>query len=644
MTEKIYTYSLIRTLYDKGRDYIDSFWPLVLVALSKDGSLVSIESVQGEIEKRFALRIPRYSLSVIITRAKRRGLVDQRQQKFQLSHKGRGSIDALEVERDVERRINEFLDNARQFLEREHGLTLSRDQVRGMVEAFVGEHIDFFEDFAGSAKSSQGVERPEALQIHEAALLDYFRHVEESSPSLFKTLQDVIYGSIISSTIYSQSFAEIGRKFDHTTVFFDTNIVFSILGFHFDDFTKPAEELFDLMKSEGAFEFRVFDFTVDEMVSVLRNYSKHQHMYVPQIKVGSILSSLKSKGWTPADVRQFMANVEDRLWAKGIRIEPTRVDLEKYAVKSADREALAQYKPNQSELGQSHDMAAIAMVRAMRRGSVRRIETARAFFLTSDMKLARYDLAEMGHRDRATVSEVIPDRLLTTMLWLKDPARAGDIPLHAIIAMHSRDLLVARDVWSRFYQTIEELRARGDIDEKDVSVLLYDSQLQELLIQSRPEHIRGEWVLKGIEDAKARLEEARKRELEAQKSAFEQKMGQAEEEREDRLLGMVRDAKEKVKREAERQTAIWFVIAVLAVFVVLVGGSVALWTLIQPLAGLLEFVFSLLVVVLSLVLDPLRVRERLKSRMFNRVYRWKLRSSVLEDLEQQLTGSGADQP
>lgn len=32
MTEAIYAYSLIKALYDRGDDYIDSFWPLALAA------------------------------------------------------------------------------------------------------------------------------------------------------------------------------------------------------------------------------------------------------------------------------------------------------------------------------------------------------------------------------------------------------------------------------------------------------------------------------------------------------------------------------------------------------------------------------------------------------------------------------------
>lgn len=39
----------------------------------------------------------------------------------------------------------------------------------------------------------------------EASMLAYFRHVEESSPGLFKTLQDVIYGSLIRRRARSSS-------------------------------------------------------------------------------------------------------------------------------------------------------------------------------------------------------------------------------------------------------------------------------------------------------------------------------------------------------------------------------------------------------------------------------------------------------
>ena len=114
-------------------------------------------------------------------------------------------------------------------------------------------------------------------------------------------------------------------------VYFDTNFAFSVLGLHYDEYNVPALELFNLMRAEGVFEFKVFDFTIDEIVSVLKNYLSERDYYIPNIKVGSVFSSLKSKRWTEADMKEFIVKIEETLWGKGIRIEPTEVDLQVYS-------------------------------------------------------------------------------------------------------------------------------------------------------------------------------------------------------------------------------------------------------------------------------------------------------------------------
>jgi hypothetical protein len=48
-------------------------------------------------------------------------------------------------------------------------------------------------------------------------------------------------------------------------------------------------------------------------------------------EVGSVFSSLRSKQWTKADMKEFIAKIEETLWSKGIKIEPTKVDLQLYS-------------------------------------------------------------------------------------------------------------------------------------------------------------------------------------------------------------------------------------------------------------------------------------------------------------------------
>lgn len=650
MSSQLYTYSMVKTLYDQGKDYVDSFWPFVLRVLPSDKSYLSFDAIQNNIKDKYGLDIPQHSLGTIITRAKRRGFMNQKEKRCTLTDNGFKYLSTLEPERDVDRRINEFIEDARNFLNENLHIPFSLDNTKDLIQAFIKEHIEFFEQFVNpeSATGQLGI-RDKILRDYETMLLNYFTEVERSKPSIFKTLRDIVCGSIISAVIHSKSFSESAKRFEHTSVYFDTNFVFSILDLDFPECNRPAQELIKLMQSENAFKFRVFDFTVDEIVRVLKNYPNEQYRYLPNIKVGSIFSSLKTKGWTAADVREFIVKIEEKLWRLGIGIEPTKVDIEKYNPTNAEyRSILSKYKPWQGVWGQNHDLAAIEKIMELRRQPMRRIENAKAFFLTSDMRLTKYDFLERGHKHSATICEVIPDRLLTNILWLKSPTLIKELPIGSIIAMHSRHLFIDKEVWRRFYETVEDLRKKGNINEKDISILLYDQHIQEVLRTYDSENadkVDAGWVLERIEDVKKRLDKAKEQEMETQKTIFEQKLSQAEKEKEDRLFRALSKRKEALKTDSEKESKFWLNCTITLTCIFLLGLSILTipsllrnWSFIEPLAWLIAIVLPIFLALLGFKFDLLQLRVRLKGWLFNWLYRRKLRNSKLEELETDLLG------
>lgn len=649
VSTQLYTYSMVRTLFDKGDDYIDSFWPFVLKVLPEDGSSLELKAIQDGIEKRFGLDIPQYSLAIIMTRAKRKNFVRQSGKKCTLTPNGLKYLLTFETERDVDRRTNELIEDARHFLNERHTLNFTMDETRSLIQSFIMEHLEFFEQFINPDREVPELcaDEIKTLRIHEAALLDFFADVEQRKPAAFKTLQDIVCGSIISAMIQSKSLAEVVKKFQRTTIYLDTNFAFSILGISFDEFNIPAQELFKLMQSENAFEFKVFDFTVDEMVGVLRAYSKEQAYYVPSIRVNSIFSNLKTKGWTPAAVKELIVGIEERLWTLGIKIEPTNIDLQRYMPMSGEYKiALEKYKPGQGPREQNHDLAAIDKIAELRKGSVRLIESAKALFLTSDLRLAKYDFCERGHREKETLCEVIPDRLLTNILWLKHPSLIKELPLKSIISMHSRHLFIDREVWGRFRKTVLDLRRKGDIEGKDISILLYDKHIQEILRTYNHEDARkieANWLLKNIANAKDRIDKIKDQELEKFKMDFEQKLVHAEKEKEEKLLRKIEEIKKSIETKSEEKAKYLIIgLGIVATIILVVISILTIpsllnkWQVIEPLAWLVTLLIPIILVVLGIRVDVGKTKVRLKGWFFNRIYRKALRNSRIGELEAEL--------
>ena len=75
MYGQIYTYTLIRCLYNKGEDYLDSFYPLIVNILPADRSGQTLEEIQNNIISKYSLKVPLHSLSIIANRAKKKGYI-----------------------------------------------------------------------------------------------------------------------------------------------------------------------------------------------------------------------------------------------------------------------------------------------------------------------------------------------------------------------------------------------------------------------------------------------------------------------------------------------------------------------------------------------------------------------------------------
>lgn len=636
----LYTYSLIDALYNEGEDYIDCFWHFVLTVLPVDKSAATITDIQTAIANKHGLHIPIHALNVITTRAKRKGYVIQQTRNYVLTDKGLERLSSLETKREAERRINELLEDARQFLMNQEHIELSADEVKQLLLTFVNEHTALLERFLNPDTQGQSrASSPDSLpKATEAALLRYFVEVEKARPLLFRSLRDVICGSLMSRVVHTPNLAEPTRPFNKTIVYLDTNLVFSLLGLHYEEFNKPAKELLDLMVETKRFEFRVFDFTVSEIVGVLSQYPRKAKGYYPGVKVGSVYSSLRSRRWTASTLRKFIADIEQHLADKGIRIESTSVDISPSSLYAAERLAdLRQYKPEQGLLGQNHDLAAIDRVVSVRGSDVRRLEDAKAFFLTSDYRLTQYCGKERGHHDKATISEVILDRVLTNILWIKKPTIMKAVPLHTIIAMHSRHLFVDKAVWERFHTTVQELRTRGTIDDRDIALLVYDQRVRELLANIEPadaSKIDPEWMLQNLEETKQRIDEETSNKLAAQ---LQEQVAEVEDASSGRILDTWYKQRRDIKKQAIRLTTkidngARLALAIVLVLVIwkLTPTITAKWSVIEPFTFVAQVGSAFLVALLGVVFRRIGRKHKRQSWLLKQVERKLLRLSRID--------------
>jgi hypothetical protein len=656
--KRLCTYSMVRTFYDRGQDYIDSFWPFVVSAFPESiGKSLSFEELQRLVEEKSTLHIPLHSLKTIIKRARRKGFVNESKHACTLTESGSGYRGKMEVMPDVQRRINACVDGLKQFLAESKGIVMSSKDTADCLETFIRSNIEYFMQFiipnsaAADERSFIDTSRPVEFSITR-----YLFDAEKSKPEIFETLKDMIFGSIISYLLQSETLLDSNRNIEKTRIYLDTNLVFSILGLHFSEFNSPAKELFQLLEREKVFEIAVFDFTIQEMIRVLSRYSSYEHCYLPNIKVATIYSSLKAQGWTASRVREFIVRIEDELKKLHISIKTTGINLDRYTLDPDVAKTLLKYKNSQNPWNMGHDIEAIHQIKQLRRHEVRRIEEARYLFLTSDSRLAKYNYHEDDHHASATVCEIVPDRLMANLLWLKNPKLMADVPLRTIISMHSRDMFIDRNLWETFLDTITSLKKDGKIKDDDIAILLFDQQLVEQLQggTTQTDASKPQWVLTQIDEAKKRHDAQNKKEVEKAVKSVESQFAttllsmeqRVNREKEDKTLKAINETKEEISRNALRSASkysnwagILFCTAFLISAILLGNTIVTHWATLEPCAWIIQCVISVVLTVFIAMgwwKDVRTIRTTIESKVASWIYLRRLRHSKLEELVSKL--------
>ncbi|MDP2930462.1 MAG: hypothetical protein Q8N56_02530 [bacterium] len=631
MNSKLFTYAFAKTLYEQKRDYIDTFYSFVLIILPEDRSPLNIGSIQTKVKDKFGLDIPEHSLKSIITRAKKKNYLIENKWNAKLTEKGIKYLELLESESEVNRRINELLEDIKIYL---NETQLSLEDINTIVLTFVNKNIYSLISFFNPVSDVIKVDiQKKKIRKYEDKLVQYFEIAEKQKPNLYRTLQDIVYGSVISTATSSQNIAEIDKKFKGVNFYLDTNYIFSILELHYSEFVKPAKELLSLLKSNEV-ELKVFDFTIDEIVSVLKNYLKEQYMYVPGVRVNSIYSSLKSESWTTEDMMEFIQKIEAKLYDLSIKIEPTGIELKSYKPKKEEFiSKILGCKPEQNERGRNHDLAAIEQIERIRGKPVREIERSKALFLTSDLRLSSCNYSEWGHRENMTVCEVVPDRLLANILWLKNPATIKDIPLKSIIAIHSREILVDRKIWKRFYENAKRLKEQNQINDKDLSMIFYNHYIEGVLSkldESDVDKVTTELILEEIANASKSIDSETKNKLKEQTNIFEEQIIQKDIEIErvqKKLEGIKSSLRMRIQRKIKKYVNIFSWIIVFILFIILFKSLplvINKWNVIEPLVWLVSIFISIALPLLGRKIALKRLREGLENRIFNKIYRKKI--------------------
>jgi len=259
-------------------------------------------------------------------------------------------------------------------------------------------------------------------------------------------------------------------------VFLDTPFVIQALGLEGESTQAPRLELIRLLYQENA-NLRVFDHTLNEVRNVLsagaHALRKHEHL---KHSYGPAVQHFIDTGYSASDVELAIAKLEKSLQGLHIEVVPRPRHLKPLTVDERKLEDVLQERVGYLRKDTlQHDLDSLTAIHRLRRGEVHlHIESCKAIFITTnhDMALASSEFFSQEYEGyQGSVPHCLLDHIFTTMVWLKKPLAAADLPVKRMIAECYAAMNPPDGLWRKYLTEIERLRAKGDISKEDYYLL-----------------------------------------------------------------------------------------------------------------------------------------------------------------------------
>lgn len=177
-----------------------------------------------------------------------------------------------------------------------------------------------------------------------------------------------------------------------------------------------------------------------------------------------------------------------------------------------------------------HDLDALIAIHRLRGGRLQPIlEVSRAVFLTTNSKLVR--AGERFFQQDDCWPPAILDSDLATVVWLKKPMRAPDLPYKQIMAYCYAALHPAPPMMRRWLDEIERIEAAGTYSDEQLNIMRYSPDARRALMDvtlGDPAAIGAETVPRVLAAAEARITDAVRQQYEQQVDAERDRRQQAE--------------------------------------------------------------------------------------------------------------------
>jgi len=624
ITPAITSLAILQVNWNQQKDYVENFVPFLADCIRElDHEPVTLGDVQRQLERQFQLRLPQHAVKAILVRVQKRGYLNLNHGAYYRNESKLAQLNFHTAQQTVVRMHETLVDGLRRFCRESYQLELTAEDAETALDDYLNENqVDLLRATAGQSLIPLRAPRVKNARYLVAAYAD---HLSQTHAADFESLTTVVQGNMLANALFLPDPSAARQKFRRTTLYFDTPFLMSALGYDGQAKQEPCVELLDLLYETGA-DLCCFQHTVNEMRGALLSSANLIRRGNLHDAYGPSLEHFIQTGYSPAEIELFAAGLERNLDAHRIKVGDRPQRIHEYQIDEAELEQVLRERISyRSQDPVACDVDSIAAIMQLRRGQqYGSIETCKALFVTTNRALARaVNSWFYGTAPPEAVPPVISDTTLTTVLWLKRPLAAPNLPRKRIIADAFAAMQPDQSLMRRYLQAIDRIQTDPKVRAADDYFLLrYSSFARSALMeltQGDDAAFTDATVAEVLESVRRRIEG----ELREDRDAEAVRRQQAEQ----RAVDVATREADRLTRRAQRATRLarpctWLV-RILAVALLGVGLlSTFPWGLPDWEAGRFRYVLTALQVALFVLTISSLVSGTVLENHFRRLEVW----------------------
>lgn len=512
-TRGMATLAMLKTNFDRGRDHLSMFEPFVNdVAIHGLVDGATDAEIQRETASRHQLTLPLTTVRTLVSRAvKKKFLRREGGRYFKVTDGDDRPADILSLRAEIEERQARLADSFIAWSARQSSPLSSRESALQALMGFIERHhvrlalrVDRepFGVETGTAKSAE--------DSTERLVARFIQHAVEEGSESSRAITELLEGYVLQNTLLLADISTAERRFAGLKVFFDSNVLFGILGLEGEGQALLISDVVQLLRQQGALP-QVFSTTIREMKRVLAVYESRlgtaqgRRGLHPTVLTRHFLTTQA----TPSDIHTISATLERTLATLGIFVVDAPDHVATYTLdETALGSKLSDRLGGENDPRVVHDIDCIAGVLTLRRGrSVESFDLAGAVFVSSSRLTIESVGAWFDEQKETGLPPIVHFLTISNLAWLKRPAGAASLKMAELIALCVASLRPSRKVWNAFQSHLERLEASGEASSDEVIAIMANSLTDRLLAENLAEDPDADSLSEVVDRVKASLSE-----------------------------------------------------------------------------------------------------------------------------------------